>query len=122
MHVAIVAVAVWVAAVWAAASGIRQTRRPIPAPVVVRRLPHSGRPGPGGRDLSERDGALVGWQAAGTVRNDKVPTFTEVVGYFMRPRAGRRALVGLWLWIGWHFSRRAPRNLSRHPECRPRRV
>lgn len=37
----------------------------------------------------------------------RVPTFSELVGFVMRERWGRWAMLGLWWWLGWHFLSRS---------------
>ena len=33
----------------------------------------------------------------------RVPTLGEWLGYIMRARAGRAAILLGWLWLGWHY-------------------
>jgi Family of unknown function (DUF6186) len=33
----------------------------------------------------------------------RVPTLGEWLGYLMRARAGRAAILLGWLWLGWHY-------------------
>ncbi len=33
----------------------------------------------------------------------RVPTLGEWLGYIMRARTGRAAILLGWLWLGWHY-------------------
>jgi Family of unknown function (DUF6186) len=33
----------------------------------------------------------------------RIPTLGEWLGYIMRARAGRAAILLGWLWLGWHY-------------------
>ena len=33
----------------------------------------------------------------------RVPTLGEWLGYLMRARSGRAAILLGWLWLGWHY-------------------
>lgn len=37
----------------------------------------------------------------------RIPTFSDLVGFVMRERWGRWAMLGLWWWLGWHFLSRS---------------
>lgn len=37
----------------------------------------------------------------------RIPTFGDIVGFVMRERWGRWAVLGLWWWIGWHVLSRS---------------
>jgi Family of unknown function (DUF6186) len=47
--------------------------------------------------------ALFVLEYLGRRRNSSIPTFGELLGYAMRPRAGRLLILLGWLWLGWHF-------------------
>ncbi len=47
--------------------------------------------------------AVVSLEIIGSVANDRVPTFTQVVLFFTHNRLTRWMLFGLWVWIGLHF-------------------
>jgi hypothetical protein len=36
-------------------------------------------------------------------KNSPIPTLGQLLGYAMRPRAGRFLILAGWLWLGWHF-------------------
>jgi Family of unknown function (DUF6186) len=54
-------------------------------------------------------GLVVLLEILGNVVNDRIPTFTQVVLFFMHGRVGRWLLFGLWIWIGVHFYLKARR-------------
>ncbi|GIU97406.1 MAG: hypothetical protein KatS3mg013_1209 [Actinomycetota bacterium] len=47
-------------------------------------------------------GAALAWQSVGLARDDW-PTMSDLLRVPLRSTVGRSALVGLWLWIGWHL-------------------
>jgi hypothetical protein len=47
--------------------------------------------------------ALFLLEYLGRRKNSSIPTFGELLGYAMRPRAGRLLILLGWLWLGWHF-------------------
>ena len=48
-------------------------------------------------------GTLFVWQGIGLVRGPEWPTLSDFFRSFMSMPAGRAALFGLWLWLGWHL-------------------
>jgi hypothetical protein len=36
-------------------------------------------------------------------KNSPIPKLGEILGYAMRPKAGRFLILLGWLWLGWHF-------------------
>lgn len=48
-------------------------------------------------------GALLTWQGLALVNGPEWPTLSDMFRAFMRPTLGRYALLGLWLWLGWHL-------------------
>jgi hypothetical protein len=47
--------------------------------------------------------ALFGLEILARRKNSRIPTLGELLGYAMRPRAGRFLILLGWLWLGWHF-------------------
>ena len=47
--------------------------------------------------------ALLALDLVGRRPGSRVPTLGEWLGYLMRARAGRAAILLGWLWIGWHY-------------------
>jgi len=47
--------------------------------------------------------ALAGLEILGRRKNSPIPALGELLGYAMRPRAGRFLILLGWLWLGWHF-------------------
>ena len=47
--------------------------------------------------------ALFVLEYLGRRKNSSIPTLGELLGYAMRPRAGRLLILLGWLWLGWHF-------------------
>lgn len=47
--------------------------------------------------------ALVTLEILGRRNNSPIPKLGEVLGYAMRPKAGRLLILVGWLWLGWHF-------------------
>jgi Family of unknown function (DUF6186) len=47
--------------------------------------------------------ALATLEIVGRRKNSPVPTLGQILGYAMRPRAGRFLILLGWLWLGWHF-------------------
>jgi len=47
--------------------------------------------------------ALLALDLVGRRPGNRVPTLGEWLGYLMRARAGRAAILLGWLWIGWHY-------------------
>lgn len=47
--------------------------------------------------------ALLALDLIGRRPGSRVPTLGEWLGYLMRARAGRAAILLGWLWIGWHY-------------------
>jgi Family of unknown function (DUF6186) len=47
--------------------------------------------------------ALFALEVIGRRPTTRVPTLGEWLGYLMRPRAGRVAILLGWLWLGWHY-------------------
>jgi hypothetical protein len=47
--------------------------------------------------------ALFGLEILARRKNSPIPTLGELLGYAMRPRAGRFLILLGWLWLGWHF-------------------
>jgi hypothetical protein len=47
--------------------------------------------------------ALFGLEFLARRKNSLIPTLGELLGYAMRPRAGRFLILLGWLWLGWHF-------------------
>lgn len=47
--------------------------------------------------------ALVTLEILGRRKNSPIPKLGEVLGYAMRPKAGRFLILLGWLWLGWHF-------------------
>ena len=47
--------------------------------------------------------ALIILEMLGRRKRNNVPALGEWLGYVMRPRAGRAAVLLGWLWLGWHY-------------------
>jgi ABC-type dipeptide/oligopeptide/nickel transport system permease subunit len=47
--------------------------------------------------------ALFVLEYLGRRKTTSIPTLGELLGYAMRPRAGRLLILLGWLWLGWHF-------------------
>jgi hypothetical protein len=47
--------------------------------------------------------ALLALELIGRRPGTRVPTLGEWLGYLMRARAGRAAVLLGWLWLGWHY-------------------
>lgn len=47
--------------------------------------------------------ALFGLEFLSRRKNSRIPGLGELLGYAMRPRAGRFLILLGWLWLGWHF-------------------
>jgi ABC-type dipeptide/oligopeptide/nickel transport system permease subunit len=47
--------------------------------------------------------ALFVLEYLGRRKDSSIPTLGELLGYAMRPRAGRLLMLLGWLWLGWHF-------------------
>ena len=47
--------------------------------------------------------ALFALEIIGRRRTTRIPTLGEWLGYLMRARAGRAAILLGWLWLGWHY-------------------
>jgi hypothetical protein len=47
--------------------------------------------------------ALFALEILARRKNSSIPTLGQILGYAMRPRAGRFLILLGWLWLGWHF-------------------
>jgi Family of unknown function (DUF6186) len=47
--------------------------------------------------------ALFVLEILGRRKDSPIPALGELLGYAMRPRAGRFLILLGWLWLGWHF-------------------
>jgi hypothetical protein len=48
-------------------------------------------------------GAVLTWQGFALAIGPPWPTMSSMLRAFMEPVAGRVALFGLWLWLGWQL-------------------
>lgn len=46
---------------------------------------------------------LAALEILGRRKSSPIPTLGQILGYAMRPRAGRFLILVGWLWLGWHF-------------------
>lgn len=47
--------------------------------------------------------ALFVLEFLGRRKNSRIPTLGQLLGYVMRPWAGRFLILLGWLWLGWHY-------------------
>ena len=45
----------------------------------------------------------VGWSVAIAVAGPRLPSASDVVGFFLRSWPGRYVLLALWSYLGWHL-------------------